>query len=233
MLEVRDLKVSYGITDVIRNVTFSVPEHSVTALLGGNGAGKTSVLNALSGLVAPAQGSIRLAGAEMTGRHPAEIVRAGMVQVPQGRFVWTRMSVDDNLRLGAITRRDRDIEADRERVFVHFPVLRDKRRAAAGTLSGGEQQMVAIGRALMARPKLLLMDEPSAGLSPLVLDTLNAAILRLAGDGLSILLVEQNIGVAEACAERAIVLANGEIAFETAAAGLTSNSDLLRSYFGK
>lgn len=233
MLEVENLRVTYGVTEVIRDVSFCVQKNSVTALLGGNGAGKTSILNALSGLIVPSAGEIYLESEKLTGKHPADIVRQGMVQVPQGRFVWPKMTVEDNLRLGAVTRRREETATDRDRIFGYFPVLKEKLYSPAGALSGGEQQMVAIGRALMARPRFLLMDEPSAGLSPVILDTMIDAIKLLASEGLPILLVEQNIGVAEACSDQAIVLANGEIAFQAAASGLTENPEIFASYFGR
>ena len=234
MLDVRHLSVAYGVTEVLRDVSFTVPERSIVALLGGNGSGKTTTLNVLSGLLAPRGGAVRFEGRSIAALPSHEVVRRGIVQVPQGREVWSGMSVRDNLDLGAATRRDRRAtRADLEDVFTLFPVLRDRQSRKAGTLSGGEQQMLAIGRALMARPRLLLMDEPSAGLSPVVVQAMVAAIQRLHARGLTILLVEQNVGVAAALAEHAHVLMNGEVALSAPAADLLRNPDVLRSYLGR
>ncbi len=235
MLRVEHLSVWYDVTEVIRDVTFEVAENEVVALLGGNGAGKTTILNTLSGLLAPRRGSITIDGRPVEGWHPQAIVKTGVVQVPQGRFVWPGMSVEDNLALGAITRprSERDaIAADMDEVFDMFPVLRERRRGFAASLSGGEQQMLAIGRALMARPRMLLMDEPSHGLSPLMVRQMVVAIRRLHGRGMTILLVEQNVGVAAAVSKLAYVLVNGEIEFSAPGAELADNPDILRSYLG-
>ena len=235
MLRVERLNVWYDVTEVIRDVTFEVAENDVVALLGGNGAGKTTILNTLSGLLAPRRGTIAVDGRPLAGRHPQTIVKAGMVQVPQGRFVWPGMSVEDNLALGAVTRPWSErgaIAADMDEVFDMFPVLRERRLGHAASLSGGEQQMLAIGRALMARPRLLLMDEPSHGLSPLMVRQMVVAIRRLHERGMTILLVEQNVGVAAAVSKLAYVLVNGEIEFSTPGAELADNPDILRSYLG-
>jgi len=234
MLEVQHLSVSYGVTEVLRDVSFAVPERSIVALLGGNGSGKTTTLNVLSGLLTPRAGSITFEGRSIAALPTHEVVKRGIVQVPQGREVWSGMSVRDNLDLGAATRRDRrGVKADVDGVFALFPVLRERQSRKAGTLSGGEQQMLAIGRALMARPRLLLMDEPSAGLSPVVVQTMVVAIQRLHAGGLTILLVEQNVGVAAALAQHAHVLMNGEVALSAPAADLLRNPDVLRSYLGR
>jgi branched-chain amino acid transport system ATP-binding protein len=234
VLDITHLNVAYGPTEVLRDVSFGVPAGAIVALLGGNGSGKTTLLNALTGLVPPRAGSIRLDGAECAGRRPDEIVRAGIAQVPQGRDVWPSMTVAENLELGAVTRRDRaEIRADLEAVYALFPRLAEKRRRRAGALSGGEQQMVAIGRALMARPRCLLMDEPSAGLAPTIVGDMVDAIIELNRRGLTILIVEQNVGVAAAVAESAHVLQNGEIAFSGPAAGLLDDPAVLRSYLGR
>jgi branched-chain amino acid transport system ATP-binding protein len=234
MLAVEHLRVSYGPTEVLRDVSFTVPRATIVALLGGNGSGKSTTLNVLSGLVPAAAGRVMLDGARVDGLPAADLVRRGIVQVPQGREVWAGMSVADNLVLGATTRRDRQgIEVDRRRVFDLFPVLRERQWLRAGALSGGEQQMLAIGRALMARPQLLLMDEPSAGLAPLVVETMIGAIRRLHATGLTILLVEQNVGVAAALADRAHILMNGAIAHSAPAAGLFDDPEVLRSYLGR
>ncbi len=234
MLEVQHLNVSYGVTEVLRDVSFTVPARSIVALLGGNGSGKTTTLNVLSGLLAPRSGAISFEGRPIEALPTHEVVKRGIVQVPQGREVWSGMTVRDNLDLGAATQRDRRAaKADVEEVFALFPVLRDRQSRKAGTLSGGEQQMLAIGRALMARPRLLLMDEPSAGLAPVVVQAMVAAIQRLHARGLTILLVEQNVGVAAALAQHAHVLMNGEVALSAPAADLLRNPDVLRSYLGR
>jgi branched-chain amino acid transport system ATP-binding protein len=234
MLDVRHLEVSYGATQVLRDVSFSVAEGSIVALLGGNGSGKTTTLNVLSGLLAPQGGTVTLDGQRIDGLATDRVVAMGLVQVPQGREVWGGMTVHDNLTLGAARRRDRQaIAADLEDVLALFPVLRQKQRARAATLSGGEQQMLAIGRALMARPRVLLLDEPSAGLSPLVVGQVVDTVRALHARGLTILLVEQNVGVAAALAERAHVLLNGEIAVSGPAADLLTNPDVLASYLGR
>jgi branched-chain amino acid transport system ATP-binding protein len=234
MLDVQHLKVSYGATDVLRDVSFTVNAHAIVALLGGNGSGKTTTLNVLSGLVRPQAGSVTLAGTRIDGLATDAIVKLGMVQVPQGREIWGGMTVRDNLELGATVRRDRDgVARDVEEVFVLFPVLRHRQRMKAGTLSGGEQQMLAIGRALMARPRVLLMDEPSAGLAPRVVEDVVDAIRTLRARGLTILLVEQNVGVAAAVAEQAHVLANGEVVVSAPAAELLRDENVLRSYLGR
>ena len=234
MLDVRHLEVSYGATQVLRDVSFSVAEGSIVALLGGNGSGKTTTLNVLSGLVAPQGGTVTLDGQRIDGLATDRVVAMGLVQVPQGREVWGGMTVHDNLTLGAARRRDRRaIAADVEDMLALFPVLRQKQRARAATLSGGEQQMLAISRALMARPRVLLLDEPSAGLSPLVVGQVVDTVRALHARGLTILLVEQNVGVAAALAERAHVLVNGEIAVSGPAADLLTNPHVLASYLGR
>lgn len=234
MLDVRNLNVWYGVTEVVRDVTFSVPTGEVVALMGGNGAGKTTILNTLSGLLKPRGGEIALDGESIRDHHPHDIVVCGLVQVPQGRHVWPGMTVRDNLDLGAVTRKDKDsVRADIEEAFALFPILAERHDRRASSLSGGEQQMLAICRALMAKPRMLLMDEPSAGLSPRIVHEMVAAIRQLHRKGLTILLVEQNVGVASALADTAYVLANGEIAFSTDGAELATNPDVLRSYLGR
>ncbi|MFN8702250.1 MAG: ABC transporter ATP-binding protein [Rhodospirillales bacterium] len=234
MLTVTDLNVWYGPTEVVRRVSFEVPAGRIVGLMGGNGAGKSTILKALSGLVQARSGSISCNGVSLMGRHPREIVVAGVVQVPQGRFVWPGMSVRDNLDLGAVTRSDK-AEKSRtiEEVMSLFPTLARKSGDRAGLLSGGEQQMVAIGRAMMSKPRLMMMDEPSAGLSPKVVEEMIDAIRTLNRGGLSILLVEQNVGVAAALAEEAHILANGEISFTTSGRQLASDPQVIRSYLGR
>lgn len=234
MLDVRNLSVWYDRTEVLRDVTFSVPERSIVALLGGNGSGKSTILNALSGLLRPRTGSIKVAGREAAGAPTDQVVRLGMVQVPQGREVFASMTVRDNLELGAATLKgSAGMQATMAHVFRLFPALVELASHRAGSLSGGQQQQLAIGRALMSRPRVLLMDEPSAGLAPNIVHTLIQTIRALNESGLTILLVEQNVGVAAAVAETAHVLQNGAIAYTGPAPQLINNAEVLASYLGR
>lgn len=234
MLEVANLNVWYGVTEVLRDVCFEVPQGALVALLGGNGSGKTTIINTLSGMVTPRKGTVRFLGTEMAGKPSDAMVKAGIVQVPQGREVFANMSVRDNLDLGAATRNDRKgIRDDLEEMYGLFPRLRDKQTHKAGSLSGGEQQQVAVARALMSRPKLLLLDEPSVGLSPVLVDALIETIRLLHSRGLTMLLVEQNVGVAAAVAGQAYVLKDGEIAYRGPAPELIGNPEVLASYLGR
>ena len=233
MLEVTNLNVAYGATQVLEDVTFSVPEKRIVALLGGNGSGKTTVLNALVGLVRPKAGTITFEGKPCTGLTTSDLVKLGIVQVPQGRELFQTMTVRENLELGAVTRRDwAGIARDLGEVYALFPRLEAKAKKRAGQLSGGEQQMVAIGRALMTRPRILLMDEPSVGLAPTVVGDVIEAVRTLHARGLTFLLVEQNVGVAAAIADHAHILQGGRIAHSGPAAGLLDSEDVLRSYLG-
>lgn len=235
MLKVSGINVWYGVTEVLRDVSFEVPARSIVALLGGNGSGKTTVLNSLSGIVSPRSGSIRLDDQELSGQSPDFVVRNGMTQVPQGREVFRSMSVQDNLEVGAATRKQGpSIQQDIQEIYTLFPRLAEKRDMLAGTLSGGEQQQIAIARALMARPKLLLMDEPSVGLSPVMVDSMIESIELLHRTrGLTILLVEQNVGVAAAVASQAHILKDGAIVFSGDAKQLIGNREVLSSYLGR
>jgi branched-chain amino acid transport system ATP-binding protein len=233
MLEVANLNVAYGATQVLEDVTFSVPEKRMVALLGGNGSGKTTVLNTLVGLVRPRGGTITFEGKPCVGFTTSDLVKRGIVQVPQGRELFQTMTVRENLELGAVTRRDwAGIARDLAEVYALFPRLEAKARNRAGQLSGGEQQMVAIGRALMTRPRILLMDEPSVGLAPAVVGDVIEALRTLHARGLTFLLVEQNVGVAAALADYAHVLQGGRIAHSGPAAGLLDSEDVLRTYLG-
>ena len=234
MLDVQHLEVRYGPTEVLRDVSFTVPANTVIALLGGNGSGKTTVLNAVSGLVAPRAGTVRVAGEDATGASPHSMVMRGVVQIPQGREVFADMTVQDNLEVGAAVQQDkRAIRHDIDEIYELFPALRARRLARAGVLSGGEQTQLAIARALMARPRLLLMDEPSVGLAPLVVETIVQTVRDLRTRGLTILLVEQNVGVAAAVADHAHVLKDGMIAYSAPAGDLIDNRDVLASYLGR
>jgi branched-chain amino acid transport system ATP-binding protein len=234
MLEVRNLSVWYDRTEVLRDVSFSVPAGGIVALLGGNGSGKTTILNAVSGLVRPRGGSVLVGGEEAIGASSDRMVRRGVVHVPQGREVFASMSVLDNLELGAATVGDRAaIRATIGEVYELFPFLQSAGSRRAGSLSGGQQQQLALGRALMSRPRMLLMDEPSAGLAPNIVQSLVRTIRQLNERGISILLVEQNVGVAAAVAETAHVLRNGAIAHSGPAPGLVNNAEVLASYLGR
>ena len=234
MLDVQHLEVRYGPTEVLRDVSFTVPQNAIIALLGGNGSGKTTVLNAISGLIAPRAGTVRIDGDDATGASPHSMVARGVVQIPQGREVFADMTVHDNLEMGAAVRRDkRMIRRDIAGIYELFPALRARRFARAGALSGGEQTQLAIARALMARPRVLLMDEPSVGLAPLVVDTIIQTVRDLRNRGLTILLVEQNVGVAAAVADHAHVLKDGVIAYSGPARELIDNRDVLASYLGR
>jgi branched-chain amino acid transport system ATP-binding protein len=234
MLEVRNLNVWYGVTEVLRDVSFEVATGRIVALLGGNGSGKTTILNTLSGLLRPRAGSILFDGTDVAGNRSDRMVKSGIVQVPQGREVFATMTVNENLELGAATRHDKaQIRTDLDAVYDLFPHLKERRSRRAGALSGGEQQQVAIGRALMARPRLLLMDEPSVGLSPIIVDSVIETVRTLHARGLTILIVEQNVGVAAAVAEDAYVLKDGAIAFKGDAPALINNPEVLSSYLGR
>ena len=233
MLAIDGLRVWYGPTEVLRGVTLTVPASEIVALLGGNGSGKSTTLNAVSGFLRPTAGTITFAGRRIDGLATDAIVKAGIVQIPQGREVFSGLTIEENLELGAVTRRDAaGVRADLERLYSRFSRLAERRRQRAGTLSGGEQQMLAIARALMARPRMLLMDEPSAGLAPVMVQEIARVIDELHRDGLTILLVEQNVGVALSLASVAHVIRDGVIAVTGAARDLVDNPDVVKSYLG-
>lgn len=232
MLEVSNLHSAYGRIEVLHGVSLEVRSGEVVALIGSNGAGKTTLLRALSGVQAISAGEIRFFGERIDRLPPHRRVERGMTQSPEGRQVFGPLSVEDNLRLGAYMRRDKDIYSDRDRVFEMFPILGEKRRHLAGGLSGGQQQMLAIGRALMGKPKLLLLDEPSLGLSPTLVDQILAAIVSLRTDGVTVLLVEQNASAALEIADRGYVLETGRVAFEGDGATLLSDPKVKAAYLG-
>jgi branched-chain amino acid transport system ATP-binding protein len=233
MLEVLDLKVSYGAIRALDGVSFSVPAGAVVALLGANGAGKSTALRAVTGLVTPQGGRIVFAGREIQGLKPHEIIRAGLGVVPEGRRIFANLTVYDNLMLGAYFRRDHETLArDLENLFETFPRLAERRHQAAGTLSGGEQQMLALGRALMSRPKLLLLDEPSLGLAPLLVKEVFNIITRLNQQGVTILLVEQNAAQALKLAHYAYILETGRVALAGPGPELLAHPRLQEAYLG-
>lgn len=234
MLIIEDLHVSYGSIRSLKGLSLQVAEGEVVALIGANGAGKTTTLNTISGLLQPTRGRIEFRGEDLIRRKPHEIVARGIVQVPEGRRIFAEMSVEENLHLGAYSRpRGEDLAADRRHVFRLFPRLEERRRQAGGTLSGGEQQMLAIGRALMARPRLLLLDEPSLGLAPVLVNEVFAALARLREEGATLLLVEQNAKKALALADRAYVLETGTLALSGAADELLENPQVKQAYLGE
>jgi branched-chain amino acid transport system ATP-binding protein len=233
MLSVQNLKVRYGATEVLSNVSFFMCEGRVLTLLGGNGSGKTTLLNALSGLTKAAAGSITFHGKEITRASPRTILRSGLAQIPQGREVFSTMTVHENLLLGATVTARSETPQMIDEVFELFPMLKTRRADPAGRLSGGEQQQLAIGRALVSKPKVLLMDEPSAGLSPMMVDRMIEALNKLHSRGLSIFLVEQNVGVAAAVADDALVLKDGRIGLSMPADKLLANPEVLASYLGR
>jgi len=233
ILEAKNLRAGYGRTQVLHGVDFAIEKGSITALLGANGAGKTTTLRAVCAMV-KAQGEIRLDGARIDGRGTEDIVRLGVAHVPEGRGTFLNLSTEENLRLGAYVRRGRDgVERDLERVFGYFPRLRERREQQAGTLSGGEQQMLAVSRALMLAPKLMLLDEPSFGLAPLVVRELFAILREIRErEGVSMLLVEQNAAMALELADRAYLIETGRVVLEGSARELQSNDGVRRSYLG-
>jgi len=234
VLEVRELHVSYGEIRALRGVSISVEAREIVALLGNNGAGKTTTLKTISGLLAPSQGEILLEGRSLVGLPAHEIVTYGIAHVPEGRKIFNRLTVMENLEMGAYARRDGNLDEDRDGVFSLFPRLKERREQVAGTLSGGEQQMLAIGRALMARPRLLMMDEPSMGLAPVLVEQILATIEDInARLGTTILLVEQNAAMALAIAHRGYVLETGAIVLAGSAEALQADPEVRRAYLGE
>jgi branched-chain amino acid transport system ATP-binding protein len=233
LLEVRNLSVSYGSVEAVRDLSFSVDEGSIVSLIGANGAGKSSTLNAVSGLVRARSGRILFAGKDITGRRPDLVVRAGLSQVPEGRAILGPLTVEENIDLGGWTLANEHRRAqERERVFDLFPRLRERRRQLAGSLSGGEQQMLAIGRALMCRPRLLLLDEPSMGLAPLMTAAVFAIIRDIHQSGTTILLVEQNARQALRISRRTIVLAHGRVMQEGESETLLTDPVIVQAFLG-
>lgn len=233
MLQVTDLYTSYGAIEAVRGISFSVAEGQVVALIGANGAGKSSTLNTISGLISPRSGRIQFEGQEIGGLRADQVTALRLVQVPEGRDVLAPLTVAENLALGAYIRRDRaEIAADLERIYERFPRLAERRGQLAGSLSGGEQQMLAIGRALMTRPKLLMLDEPSMGLAPLIVNDVFRIIREINEDGTTILLVEQNANKALQVADYAYVLDRGKLVTEGPAADLRNDPAIVEAYLG-
>jgi len=233
MLEVQDLHVYYGEIHALKGVTLGVGKGEIVALLGNNGAGKTTTLKTLSGLLPARSGSVRLEGETLLGVPPHTIVLRGIAHVPEGRRIFNRLTVLENLEMGAYARADAGIGQDLERVFVLFPRLKERRAQVAGTLSGGEQQMLAIARALMAAPRILLLDEPSMGLAPVLVEQIFETIRDINREGTTILLVEQNAAMALSIAHRGYVLETGTIVLSGTAADLQENPEVRRAYLGE
>ena len=233
MLEVKDINVYYGLIHALRDVSFEVNEGEVVALIGANGAGKTTTLHTITGLVPAKSGSVMYNGVDLLKTHNNKIVTLGMAHIPEGRHVFTRMSVEENLEMGAFSLKDQsDLKKDLDMVYGLFPRLKERRNQKAGTLSGGEQQMLAIGRALMSHPKTILMDEPSMGLSPKLVKEIFSIIRKLHEQGITILLVEQNAKMALSIADRAYVLETGRITMEGDAKELLNNEQVRKAYLG-
>ena len=232
LLSVQDLSVSYGAIRAVRSISFEIKAGEIVTLIGANGAGKSTVLNTLSGLIKPDAGSIVFSGENIVGMKPHKIVEAGLALCPEGRRVFSRMSVAENLEMGGYTHSDEENAETRELVYEHFPRLRERRRQMAGTLSGGEQQMLAMGRALMSRPKLLMLDEPSMGLAPLLIEEIFSIIKTLGAVGTTILLVEQNANMALQVANRAYVLEIGKVVKTGTGEALLHDDDVRKAYLG-
>ncbi len=232
LLEVDDIHTYYGSIEALRGVSLEVAAGEVVTMIGSNGAGKSTTLRSISGLSPPRTGSIRFDGADITTMPPSRIVGLGISQVPEGRRCFPRMSVRENLELGAYLRPGDDLSEDLEQVFGLFPRLEERHEQKAGTMSGGEQQMLAIGRALMARPRLLLLDEPSMGIAPILVEQIYETIAEISRTGTTILLVEQNANYALGVSQRGYVLETGEVALAGESASLRENPDVQKAYLG-
>jgi branched-chain amino acid transport system ATP-binding protein len=233
MLKVSGLKVAYGGIQAVKGVSFEVNEGELVSLIGANGAGKTTTLKAITGTQAPAAGDIQFMGRAIKGQGPWDLVKQGLVMVPEGRGTFARMTITENLQMGAFVRNDAEIDADIDKVFAIFPRLKERRAQLAGTMSGGEQQMLAMGRALMARPKVLLLDEPSMGLSPIMVDKIFEVVADIHQRGTTVLLVEQNASRALGLANRGYVMDSGEITMGGDARALLSDPRVRAAYLGE
>ena len=233
MLEIKDLVVKYGGLTAVKGISLAIEEGETVALIGANGAGKSSTLHAVSGLLRTASGTISFDGKDITGARPDRIVEMGLVQVPEGRQIFTRLTVEENLRMGAFVNRDKaDVARNKERVLSLFPILKERAGQSAGTLSGGEQQMLAIGRALMSSPKMLLLDEPSMGLSPIMTQEVFNVLRSLKEENITVFVVEQNAYEALELADRAYIMETGTIALEGRSADLINDDRVKTAYLG-
>ena len=233
LLEVQGLKVAYGGIQAVKGVSFQVGEGELVSLIGANGAGKTTTLKAVTGVQPAAEGEIRYLGRSIRGQGAWDLVRQGLVMVPEGRGTFTRMTIVENLQMGAFVRDDAEVDADIDKVFGIFPRLKERARQLAGTMSGGEQQMLAMGRALMARPKVLLLDEPSMGLSPIMVDKIFEVVADIHDRGTTVLLVEQNASRALGLANRGYVMDSGEITMAGEAKALLNDPRVRAAYLGE
>ena len=234
MLILEDVTAHYGSVQALKGISLSIKQGEIVTIIGANGAGKTTTLKAICGLVKTTSGKISFQGKNITNKHTADIIEVGIAMVPEGRRVFPRMTVNENLRLGAyLNKSKQEIMQDMERVFELFPLLKDRLRQIAGTLSGGEQQMLAIGRALMARPKLLLLDEPSMGLAPKIVENIFEIITTINQEGTTILLVEQNAQMALSIACKGYVIETGKIVIEDTAQNLLNNEKVKKAYLGE
>ena len=232
LLELRDLRVAYGGIQAVKGLSLELREGELVSLIGANGAGKSTTLKAICGLLKPQGGEVRYQGRAIGSQGPWDLVAQGLVMVPEGRGIFARMSIEENLRMGAYLRRDGEVDADIDAVYQRFPRLKERHRQLAGTLSGGEQQMLAMGRALMARPRLLLLDEPTMGLAPIIVDQIFEVVRDVHAQGVTVLLVEQNAQRALQMADRAYVLESGELALSGAAADLLGDARVQAAYLG-
>ena len=232
LLVVRDLHVAYGGIQAVKGLNLVLHPGELVSLIGANGAGKTTALKAICGLLKPQSGEVRYQGRSLVGQGPWDLVSQGLVMVPEGRGIFARMTIDENLRMGAYLRKDDEVDADIAAVYQRFPRLKERHKQLAGTLSGGEQQMLAMGRALLARPKLLLLDEPSMGLSPILVDTIFEVVREVSQQGVTVLLVEQNAHRALELADRAYVLDSGECVLSGPARELLGNPQVQAAYLG-
>ncbi|MFI3253962.1 MAG: ABC transporter ATP-binding protein [Eubacteriales bacterium] len=232
MLEVNDMNVYYGAIHAVKGISFSVEQGEIVTLIGANGAGKSTVLQTVSGLLSSKTGNMTFLEEKISGMAPHKIVQRGLAHVPEGRRIFQQMSVEENLEMGAYTQKGSEVNQWREEVYAQFPRLAERKKQVAGTLSGGEQQMLAMGRALMSRPKLLMLDEPSMGLAPLLIEQIFQIILELHKNGTTILLVEQNAKMALSIANRAYVLETGKIVLTGTGAELSVNEDVKKAYLG-
>lgn len=234
ILEIKDLLVSYGGIEAVKGISFDVPKGKIVTLIGANGAGKSTVLKTVSGIVKPKNASITFEGTEISGKTPDFIVSKGVTLVPEGRRVFPNLTVSENLKIGAYLRKDKKaIQKDMEHVYELFPRLKERSWQPAGTLSGGEQQMLAVGRALMSSPKLIMMDEPSLGLAPLVVQDIFSIIRQINSEGITVLLIEQNANMALKIADKAYVMETGRITKEGTGAELLADETIKEAYLGK
>lgn len=236
LLELSDVHIRYGVIEAVKGVHLKVNEGEVVTLIGGNGAGKTTTLRAISMVHRPSKGEIRFQGEDITGLKSHDVVAKGIIQVPEGRHIFPNMSVRENLAMGAFQRKDlprKQLNDELDHVFQLFPVLKERAKQAGGTLSGGEQQMLAIGRALMAKPKLLMLDEPSMGLAPQIVERVFEVIAQVNAEGIPVLLIEQNAQMALGAAQRGYVIETGEIVLEDDAKKLLGNDQVRKAYLGE